>query len=295
MAKTRFAWAAVTPCAPKKEPKQEYDDRRKASPTLAVLVKQDPWLVGIAGAVFAASVMATISFVMSMPMDGVPMPGGWTLSGAWMPMCGRTWFRAAASFVLMWAVMMAAMMLPSLLPMLWQYRQATGSAGGRRLGGLTVVVGASYFGVWAAISVVLFPLGAALVAAELQQPALARAVPMAAAAVVLIAGALQFSVWKARQLACCREMPAHARSLPANAGTALQHGLRLGFECATSCANWMAILLVVGVMDLRAMALVTAAITAERLAPRADRVAQALGVAAVAEGLLSIAQAATLG
>jgi predicted metal-binding membrane protein len=289
MAKTLSAWAAATPRALR----QEYDDQCHASPALAIVVKQDPWLVGIAGAIFVGSVMATIYLMMSMPMDGIPMPGGWTLSGAWMPMCGKSWSRSAASFVLMWGVMMAAMMLPSLLPMLWRYRQATG-AGGRHLGGRTVLVGAGYFIVWTAIGLALFPLGTALAAAEMQQPALACAIPTAAGVVVLIAGALQFSAWKARQLGCCRQMPGHIRSVPADAGTALQHGLRLGFECATCCANWMAILLVIGVMDLRAMVLVTVAITAERLAPRADRVAQALGVAAVAAGLLSIVQAAAL-
>jgi predicted metal-binding membrane protein len=291
MAKTLSASAAATPCPLRRE----CDDQRNASPALATFVKQDPWLVGIAGALFVSSVMATIYFMMSMPMDGIPMPGGWTLSGAWTPMCGKTWSRAAASFVLMWIVMMATMMLPPLLPMLWQYREARGRAGGRRLGGLTALVGVGYFSVWTAIGLALFPLGAALAAVEVRQPALARTVPLAAGVVVLIAGALQFSTWKARQLACCREVPGHGQSLPADAGAALQHGLRLGFACATSCANWMAILLVVGVMDLRAMALVTAAVTTERLALRADRVAQTLGVVGVAAGLLSIVQAAALG
>jgi predicted metal-binding membrane protein len=50
----------------------------------------------------------------------------------------------------------------------------------------------------------------------------------------------------------------------------------------------MGILLVVGVMDLRAMAVVTAAMTIERLAPASARFAQAIGVAVVATGLLLI-------
>jgi predicted metal-binding membrane protein len=54
----------------------------------------------------------------------------------------------------------------------------------------------------------------------------------------------------------------------------------------------MAILLVIGIMDLRAMALVTVAITVERLAPVGARVARATGVVAVAAGLLLIARAA---
>ena len=57
-------------------------------------------------------------------MGGMPMPGGWTMSMMWMRMPDQTWPGAAASFLGMWAVMMAAMMLPSLIPMVWHYRQA---------------------------------------------------------------------------------------------------------------------------------------------------------------------------
>jgi hypothetical protein len=89
----------------------------------------------------------------------------------------------------------------------------------------------------------------------------ARAVPIAVGVVVLIAGALQFTAWKARHLACCRGEPPCGRTLPADAGTAWRHGLRLGLHCSYCCAGLTAILLVIGAMDLRAMAVVTAAIT----------------------------------
>jgi predicted metal-binding membrane protein len=48
-------------------------------------------------------------------------------------------------------------------------------------------------------------------------------------------------------------------------------------------------------MDLRAMAVVMAAITVERLAPYGERVARAIGAVVVATGLLLIARAAGLG
>ena len=57
----------------------------------------------------------------------------------------------------------------------------------------------------------------------------------------------------------------------------------------------MAILLVIGIMDLRAMALATAAITAERLARGGERGARAIGAVIVGAGLLLIARAAVLG
>ncbi len=213
------------------------------------------------------------------------------MSMMWMRMPGQTWPGAAASFLGIWVVMMAAMMLPSLVPMLWRYRQAVGGAGRMRLNLLTAFVGAGYLFVWAVFGLAAFVLGVALVAAQMQLPAFAHAVPIAVGVVVLFAGALQFTAWKAQHLACCREAPGRGRPLPADAGTAWRHGLRLGLHCSYCCAGLMAILLVIGVMDLRAMVVVTAAITAERLAPAGERVARAIGVAATGAGLWLIVNA----
>jgi predicted metal-binding membrane protein len=141
----------------------------------------------------------------------------------------------------------------------------------------------------------VFPLGVALAAISMQQPELARAVPIAAGVVVLIAGALQFTAWKAHHLACCRGTPGRRHTLPADSGTAWRHGLRLGRHCITCCAPLTAVLLAMGVMDLRVMAIVTAAITAERLASAGERVARATGALAVGAGLLLTARAVGLG
>src|SRR5207249_4754837 len=163
-----------------------------------------------------------------------------------------------------------------------------------RLGRLTALVGVGYFFVWTVFGMAAFSLGVAVAAVEMQLPALARAVPIAVGVVVLIAGSLQLTAWKARHLACCREAPGRGRTLPADAGTAWRHGLRLGLHCTHCCVGLMAILLVIGVMDLRAMAVVAAAITVERLAPAGERVARAIG-AVVGAGLFLIALAAGLG
>jgi len=61
-----------------------------------------------------------------------------------------------------------------------------------------------------------------------------------------------------------------------------------------SCANLTIILLVVGVMDLAAMAVVTAAITLERLAPAGERVARVIGGAIMGAGLFLIIEAVRL-
>src|SRR5438093_895124 len=251
---------------------------------------------GVSALLFVASAALTTVWCTSVSaMGGMAMPGGWTMAMTWMRIPGQTWPLAAASFLAMWVVMMVAMMLPSLVPALWRYRQAVGRTGEKRLDRLTALVSIGYFFVWTALGMPTFLLGVALAAVEMRQPALARAVPIAVGAVVLIAGALQFTAWKTGQLACCREAPGCGRTLPADARTAWRHGLRLGLHCSSCCVGLMAILLVLGVMDLRAMAVVTAAITVERLAPSGRRAARAIGAVAVGAGLLLIARAAGLG
>jgi predicted metal-binding membrane protein len=261
-----------------------------------VFARPQQAFLGVSSLLFAASAALTILGCPSMSAMGqMPMPGGWTMSMAWMRMPGQTWSGAAASFLGMWLVMMVAMMLPSLVSMLWRYRQAVGNRGEKRLGRLTALVGAGYFLVWSVFGIAAFPLGAALAAIEMQLPALARIVPTALGVVVVIGGALQFTAWKAHHLACCREAPGRGRTLPADAGTAWRHGVRLGLHCSYCCAGLTAILLVIGVMELRAMAVVAGAITLERLAPAGERVARAIGVVIVGAGLFLIARATALG
>src|SRR6266581_2641312 len=178
----------------------------------------------VSALLFAVSAAVTIVWCASMSAMGeMAMRGGWTMSMAWMP-AGQTW-SAAASFLGMWVVMMVAMMLPSLVPMLWRYRQAVGSTGETRLGRLTALVGMGYFFVWTVFGMAVFPLGVALTAVEIQHPALARNVPIAIGMVVLMAGAFQFTAWKARHLAYCSASPGPGCTLPAGARTAWRHGL----------------------------------------------------------------------
>jgi predicted metal-binding membrane protein len=251
---------------------------------------------GGAALAFGIGAALTAFWCASMSTMGqMAMPGGWVMSTVWMRMPGQTWCGAAASFLGMWLAMMTAMMLPSLVPALWRYRQAAIGAGGMRLARSTALVSAGYFVVWAAVGMAAFGAGVALAAIEMQEPSLALGVPLAVGVVVLIAGVLQFTTWKLRHLACCRQGPGPDGASPADALTAWRHGLRLGVHCSCSCAGLTAVLLVLGVMDLRVMAAVTAAITLERLAPAGERVARAIGAIVNGAGLLLIARAAGLG
>ena len=59
--------------------------------------------LGVSALVFAAGLAATIACSASMSAMGeMAMPGGWTMSMAWMRMPGQTWPNAAMSFLAMW-------------------------------------------------------------------------------------------------------------------------------------------------------------------------------------------------
>src|SRR5690349_13860249 len=244
--------------------------------------------LAVAVLVFLASTAATISGCRSMSsMPGMEMPGGWTMSMTWMRMPGQSWLGAATMFIGMWVVMMIAMMLPALTPALARYRQAIRPHAGPRLGGLTALVALAYFTVWTLAGLAAFPLGAALAELTMRLPSLSRAIPFVTAVTVIAAGALQFTSWKSRELSCCRGARAF---LPDNARAAWRHGLDLGLHCVRCCAGWTAILLVLGIMDLRAMAIVTLAITAERVAARSQSVARIVGAVAIVAGVILLAR-----
>ncbi len=201
-----------------------------------------------------------------------------SVSMAWLRMPGQSWIEAATSFLGMWTLMMAAMMLPSLAPALQRYRRAAGDFW------MTLPVAAGYFIVWASAGLVIYPIGVWITEASMETPARARLAPMATGIFVTLAGFVQFTSWKARYLACCRGEPGYPRV------SAWRHGVRHGLHCICCCGNLTAVLLVIGVMDLAVMAAVSAAITFERFG--GDRAARAVGVLACAFGLFLVIRAA---
>lgn len=235
---------------------------------------------------FVGCAAATVSAGVSMSaMAALPMRGGWSLSMHWLAMCGRNAPAQLAAWLGMWSTMMVVMMLPAVAPNLWRYRCAAAHAGASRPIALAACVGGGYLLVWIGLGAVISVMGTAMATGLLERPTLARATPLAMGAVLMLAGALQCTAWKARQLTRCRQWPTGADAAPTCFGRAWRCGLSLGRQCSASCAGLTAVLLVGGVMDLRVMAVVTAAITAERLSFHGDRVAWAIGVLALVAGL----------
>ena len=252
--------------------------------------------LGAAGLFFIVSAAVTVIRCRSMSeMGSMPMPGGWTMSMAWVRIPGQTWIGAAESFLGMWVAMMIAMMLPSATSMLRRYRRIVGQTNLEysqkpNLITSTVIVVIAYFAVWTVLGIIVYGLGTTLAEIEMQYPLLARLTPILRGICVLMAGAVQLTPWKAHHLACCRSAPEPDR-VTADIAIAWKQGFFYGCHCSCSCLNITVILLVFGAMDIRSMAAATVAITLERLAPAGEAVTRIIGVIALATGTFLLLQA----
>ena len=243
---------------------------------------EKPFLA-VCALLFAASAVATAYWGDAMS-GGMEMPGGWTLSMAWMRMPGQSWPGAAALFLGMWALMMAAMMLPALVPMLLAYRQNLRSAKDRSLAIHSLFAAGGYLAVWTAFGALAYVPGVLLAGLAMDSELFARSVPALTGIAVVSLGVFQMTEWKLGQLEHCRSQ-APCGTGAAGERNAWRHGVHLGLCCLRCNANLMTVQLVAGVMDLRLMALLTLAVSAERLAPAPRAVARAVGVVIVAVGV----------
>lgn len=200
-----------------------------------------------------------------------------------MPMPG-TWAGGTA-FVLGWAVMMTAMMLPSALPMISLYGAIRGSkiAPPHRVIEQGVSVAsftAVYLVVWAGSGVPVYLVHTALMAVPGSGFAYAIAVVLAAA------GVFQLSPLKRACLRACRSplgfLLGHWR--PGRWGS-LALGWYHAIYCLGCCWALMLVLVAAGAMGLRWVLLITAVVAAEKLLPGGEWIARATGVALVVLGV----------
>lgn len=232
-----------------------------------------------------------IGCVRMWHMEEMPMDGGWTMSMTWMRMPGQSWLDAGGSFLGMWIPMMVAMMLPVLLPVLRRYRRNVDHISGRAPEKLTLAVAMGYFFVWGLLGLALYPLGMGLAALAMRHAALASHVPTVTGLMVVIAGALQFTRWKIRHLNACRKPPSGHGHDDCTLGSAWRQGIGIGLHCCYCSAGLTAVLMVAGVMNPVAMALVTIAVAVERLTPAAEPAARAIGMVTLAVGLVVLGRA----
>jgi len=170
--------------------------------------------------------------------------------------------------LLMWTVMMAAMMLPSVLPVILVLIRI-GSA--HAVGFI-----AGYLVAWGGFSVVATLVHWALLKAALVSPMMESVSVPLSAAVLAAAGVFQFTPLKHACLVRCRS-PWGAVLNPLSATIAMREGLRHGAFCVGCCWVLMALLFVAGVMNLLWIAVIAAYVIAEKWAPGVEWFSHAVG------------------
>ncbi len=192
------------------------------------------------------------------------MPGMSGMAGmaAWIP-----WTATEALLIfVMWAVMMVAMMTPSAAPMVLIFarinRERSGAASPV---GADAAFAGGYLVLWIAFSVAATVAQWLLHRTALVSPAMASATPLLTAALLIAAGAYQFTPLKTACLAKCRSPIAFMLSEWRNgAKGAFIMGLRHGVYCVGCCWLLFVILFPLGMMNIAVLALVTLLIFAEK-------------------------------
>jgi predicted metal-binding membrane protein len=173
-------------------------------------------------------------------------------------------------FVGVWVTMMAAMMLPSAAPMVLAVRWAAGARGGRGPGPILAgwVFVAGYLAAWTAYGLLAYGVFRAIAAAHPGFLAWDRQGPLVAGLAVVAAGAYQLTPLKRACLRHCRTPLSFVmhRWRDGVAG-AFAMGLEHGAWCLGCCVGLMLALFAVGVMSVAWMAIVAAAIFAEKVLP----------------------------
>lgn len=228
----------------------------------------------IAVALFAGTLAAWVVAIMRLPgMDEGP----------------ATDLGALTSFVGIWVTMMAAMMLPSVAPMVLTFARvhAQRSVRGRPDVVPTWVFVSGYFAVWTAYGLVAYALflvardwGASVLDWEGNGRYLAGAA-------IAAAGLYELTPVKDVCLRHCRS-PLHflAHSWREGRRGAFRLGIVHGSYCVGCCFGLLVILFAVGVMSLAWMAVIATVIFIEKALPFGERASRVFAIAFVLLGLL---------
>jgi predicted metal-binding membrane protein len=190
------------------------------------------------------------------------------------------------SFVVVWVLMMAAMMFPSVAPVSIRWVRAIARKAGAGTRGLRMALFVTgYLGAWASYGVFSF---LALVATEHVLGASPRVGRWIGAGVFVFAGVYQLTPLKNACLRHCRSP--FMQLLQYGSWKGRTRDLRVGFHhgayCVGCCWGLMVVLLAVGVMNVAAMAGLAAVIFLEKLWRHGKLFSVFVGVALVAIGAL---------
>ena len=219
----------------------------------------------------------------------MPMPGGWSMSMAWMRMGSQSPFAHAVMFLVMWAVMMIAMMLPSVMPAVLLHRRllAARLERGSQPAGSQFLLTAGYFSIWIAFGMLAYAAGTAVAEAAMRWIRVSLFMPIATGAALAAAGAYQLTQWKQTCLRHCRSpLDLFAHHDIRRATDSWRFGLHHGAYCAGCCWGLMVIQLALGVMSLPLMAAVAIVILLEKQWRHGELLARVVGGASLAGGIV---------
>jgi len=251
---------------------------------LAVVVLA--WLELLREVAAMAGMTATMP---GMAMEGMTM-GDMAMPGMAMPVAAAWSTSHALAIGIMWAVMMAAMMLPAASPMILFYTRIAGERGATRsAAGATSVFVLGYLAVWAFFSIGAAALQLAFERFALVSPAMRATSTVLAGLVLVAAGVYQFTPAKRACLRHCRS-PLEFVMLHWQPGArgAFAMGVRHGAYCVGCCRLLMLLLFVGGAMNVAWIAGIALYVLVEKTVPAGHWVSRAAGV------VLLFAGAATL-
>lgn len=177
---------------------------------------------------------------------------------AGMPLSGLS----APLFMAMWLTMMVAMMFPTVAPMVLAHRMVVLKRGGGSLP--SIVFAAGYLSVWTAIGFV--PLAGLLFFQAMAPDLNPKWLGLAAGAALVLAGLYQFTPWKTFCLKGCRTPLGFVLTHDFGGGSpaAYRAGVSHGLYCLGCCWALMAVLVIVGLMNLAWMAVIAVVFMLEK-------------------------------
>ena len=253
--------------------------------TLDSLLRRDRLVVGAALAALTVAAwlyLVHIAAHMAMPEMAMAVPA----------MHPWSWVELGA-LVVMWAVMMVAMMVPSAAPMIVMFATINRKRREQQKPFVpTAVFLAGYLVVWTGFSVLAALAQWALHAVALLSPIMVTTSPLLGGLLLMAAGAFQWTRLKAACLVHCRSplsfVVAHWREGRAGA---FRMGLHHGLYCLGCCWLLMALLFVAGIMNLVWVAAIAVFVLVEKVLPRGEVVGRVAGVVLAGAGVLMVARA----
>lgn len=260
--------------------------------TLEALLRRDRFVVASSLCVLVALAWVYVLWLsVDMSMGGMSMSGFRMIPAGlgMMTPAIEPWSAVELALVfVMWAVMMIGMMAPSAAPMILMYARVArqGRSAGKPLAA-TGWFAAGYMLAWMGFSLVATGVQWVLEREALLDASMASANASLGAAVLIAAGIYQWSPFKNACLAQCqtpfRFLMSHGGFRGSVPGC-LQLGLLHGMYCVGCCWVLMALLFVVGVMNVLWIVLLAVLVLLEKVAPWGRWVARAAGVVCIAAG-----------